>query len=177
MLAEQHPAWIAPEKSSPAKAGVMDSGIHSVMYPSIHPLVFFFLTVAKAIKIRNLRTSVVVHWIRIHLPTQGAWVWSLVWEDPVHGGATKPVRHNYWACALAPVSRHCWNPCALEPVLRNKRRHHGAKPMHRKEESSPLATTRESPRTTRKTQRRQIENKNKWINKILRLSLKKNLIM
>ena len=29
-------------------------------------------------------------------------VWSLVWEDPTCRKATKPMRHNYWACALEP---------------------------------------------------------------------------
>ena len=28
---------------------------------------------------------------------QGTRVWALVWEDPTCRGATKPVRHNYWA--------------------------------------------------------------------------------
>ena len=31
---------------------------------------------------------------------QGTWVQALVREDPTCRGATKPVRHNYWACAL-----------------------------------------------------------------------------
>ena len=39
-------------------------------------------------------------WLRICLPMQGTRVWSLVREDPTCRGATKPVRHNYWACAL-----------------------------------------------------------------------------
>ena len=40
-------------------------------------------------------TSPVVQWLRIHLPTQGTRVQSLVREDPTCRGATKPVRHNY----------------------------------------------------------------------------------
>ena len=31
---------------------------------------------------------------------QETWVQSLVWEDPTCHGATKPVCHNYGACAL-----------------------------------------------------------------------------
>ena len=31
---------------------------------------------------------------------QGTWVQSLIREDPTCYGATKPVHHNYWACAL-----------------------------------------------------------------------------
>ena len=39
--------------------------------------------------------SLVVQWLRTHLPVQETWVRSLVWEDPTCRGATKPVRHNY----------------------------------------------------------------------------------
>ena len=71
---------------------------------------------------------------------QGTRVRSLVREDPTCCRATKPVRHNYWACALEPVSHNYWahmpqllNPVRLEPVLRNKRSHRNEKPGHRKE--------------------------------------------
>ena len=46
------------------------------------------------------RTSLVAQWLRIRLPMQGTRVWALVREDPTCHGATKPVRHNYWACVL-----------------------------------------------------------------------------
>ena len=52
------------------------------------------------------RASLVAQWLRIHLPMQGTWVRSLAWEDPTCHGATKPVRHNYWACTLEPVTLH-----------------------------------------------------------------------
>ena len=39
---------------------------------------------------------------------QGTRVQSVVREDPTCHGATKPVRHNYWACALEPVSHSYW---------------------------------------------------------------------
>ena len=42
-------------------------------------------------------TSLVVWWIRLHLPMQGAQVPSLVREDPTCLGATQPVCHSYWA--------------------------------------------------------------------------------
>ena len=61
---------------------------------------------------------------------QGTRVQSLVWEDPACHGATKPVRHNYWACALEPMSHNYWahklqllKPARLEPVIHNKRSH------------------------------------------------------
>ena len=53
-------------------------------------------------------TSLVAQWLRICLPMQGTQVQSLVWEDPTCLGATKPLRHNYWACALEPVSHNYW---------------------------------------------------------------------
>ena len=38
---------------------------------------------------------------------------SLILEDPICHGATKPVRHNYWACALQqekPLQWAAWAP-------------------------------------------------------------------
>ena len=40
-------------------------------------------TEEKFYEIPLLRTSLVVQWIRIHLPIQGTWVGSLVQEDPI----------------------------------------------------------------------------------------------
>ena len=39
--------------------------------------------------------SLVVQWLKIHLPMQGTRVRALVQEDPTCHGAAKPVRHNY----------------------------------------------------------------------------------
>ena len=58
------------------------------------------------------RASLVAQWSRICLPMQGTRVRALVQEDPTCRGATKPVRHNYWACALEPTSHNYWSPCA-----------------------------------------------------------------
>ena len=35
-----------------------------------------------------------VQWLRICLPVQGTWIWSLVQEDPTYSGAAKPMHHN-----------------------------------------------------------------------------------
>ena len=43
--------------------------------------------------------SLVAQWLRICLPMQGTRVQALVWEDPTCRRATRPVSHNYWACA------------------------------------------------------------------------------
>ena len=82
--------------------------------------------------------SLVVQWLRIHLPMQGTQVRALVQEDPTCREATKAVRHNYWACALEPASHNYWarvpqllKPAHLEPMLCNKRSHRNEKPAHR----------------------------------------------
>ena len=59
-----------------------------------------------------LRTSLVVQWLRIHLPVQGTQVRSQVWEDPTGLRVTKPSCHNY----------------CLEPMLLNKRSRCNEKP-------------------------------------------------
>ena len=43
--------------------------------------------------------SLVVQWLRICLPMQGTRVRALVWENTTCHGATRPVSHNYRACA------------------------------------------------------------------------------
>ena len=39
-------------------------------------------------------TSLVVQWLRIHLPVQGSWVQVLVQEDSTWCGAAWPVQHS-----------------------------------------------------------------------------------
>ena len=51
----------------------------------------------RVIRIRQAKTSMMVRWVGIHLPMQGTWVWSLVWEDPTCLGGTKFLRHSYWS--------------------------------------------------------------------------------
>ena len=74
--------------------------------------------------------------VKKRLPVQGIRVRALVREDPTCCGATKPVRHHYWACALEPGRHNYWartpqlEPTCLEPVLRNKRSYLN-KPAHR----------------------------------------------
>ena len=80
-------------------------------------------------------------WLRIRLPMQGTRVQALVREDHTCCKATKPMHHNYWACALEPTSHNYW-ACVpqllklmrLEPVLHNKRSHCNEKPVHHNEE-------------------------------------------
>ena len=94
-----------------------------------------------SIKITSQGASLVAQWLGVRLPMQGTWVRALVWEDPTCRRATKPMCHNYWACAIEPASHNYWvrvpqllKPVCLEPVLRNKRSHHNEKPVHRNKE-------------------------------------------
>ena len=102
---------------------------------------FYSVSLGKMCTFKDLGASLVAQWLRIRLPMQGTWVRALVWEDPTCRGATKPVCHSYWACALEPVSHNYWvyvpqllKPARLEPMLRNKRSHRNEKPVHRNEE-------------------------------------------
>ena len=54
----------------------------------------------------HLRASLVAQWWRTCLPMWETRIQSLIWEDPTHHEATKPVHHNYWARALEPGSHH-----------------------------------------------------------------------
>ena len=96
---------------------------------------------AANLKTYCLGASLVAQWLRIRLPMQGSRVRALVQEDPTYHGATKPMGHNYWVCALEPTSHnYCarvpqlLKPAYLEPMLLNKRSHHNEKPAHRNEE-------------------------------------------
>ena len=92
-------------------------------------------------KIPLYGVSLVVQWLRIHLPMQGTRVQALAREDPTCHEATKPVRHNYWACALEPMRHNYWahvpqllKPACLEPMLHNKVSHDNEKPAHHNEQ-------------------------------------------
>ena len=68
-------------------------------------------------KINRIGASLVAQWLRICLLMQETRVWTLVWEDPACRGATRPVSHNYWACAsgaCAPQQERPrqWKACA-----------------------------------------------------------------
>ena len=111
-------------------------------------------------------TSLVVQWIGICLPMQGTRVQSLVLGDSTWHGATNPVHHDDWVCALEPESHSYWphvlqllKTTCLEPVLRNKRSHPNEKPTHHNQEWPSLIATRESLRTAMKIQCNQSKNK------------------
>ena len=118
----------------------------------------------KSEKKKKSGTSLVVQWLRIRLPMQGTGVRSsLVWEDPTCCGATKPMCHNYWACALEPASHNYWSPHAQSLCSATRE----ATAMR-----SLRTTTKSSPRSpqlakARAQQRRPNAAKNKLINKLI----------
>ena len=75
------------------------------------------------------RTSLVVQWLITHLPVQQTLAWSLVREDSTCCGATKPVRHNFWASV----------PQLLKPA-------HNKRSPHAKTKSNPASLQLEKAR-------------------------------
>ena len=74
------------------------------------------ITKASTLKRGLAGASLVAQQLGIHLPMQGTRVRALFRGDPTCHGATKPVSHNYWACALEPTSHNYW---AHAPQLRS----------------------------------------------------------
>ena len=98
------------------------------------------------------RTSLVVQWLRIHLPTQGTRVRSLVQEDSTCLWATRPMYHN---------DCNHWSLSAQEPTLWTRGATALRSPHSAIGEQPLLATTRGSLQTATETQCSQ----NKWVNK------------
>ena len=83
---------------------------------------------------RDCRASLVAQLVK-NPPANAGDVGSIqFWENPTCCGATKPMHHNCWACALAPRSHSYWTPCSREPTLCNQRSHHSEKPAACSEE-------------------------------------------
>ena len=113
-------------------------------------LASFILAMSKLYSKTNWGTSLVAQWLRIRLSMQGTRVRALVREDPTCSGATKPMHHNYWACALELMSHNYWARAprarapqqekppqweARAPQRRVALAHHSyRKPMHRNED-------------------------------------------
>ena len=65
----------------------------------------------------------VTQWQRTCLPRQETQVRSLIWEEPTRLRATKPMCHNYQACALKPRSCNYQAHMPLLLKLANPRAH------------------------------------------------------
>ena len=59
----------------------------------------------------NIGVSLVAPWSIVRLSVQETQVQSMVGDDPTCHGATKPMYHNYWACAPEPGNCNCWAAC------------------------------------------------------------------
>ena len=70
-------------------------------YNSMRYVIFITIKILK-------RASLVAQWSRIRLPMPETLVQALIQEDPTCHGATKPVGHKSWACALEPRSHNYW---------------------------------------------------------------------
>ena len=97
-------------------------------------------------------------WLRIRLPMQGTRVRALVREDPTCREATRPVSHNYWACASG----------ACAPQRKRPRQWEARAPRWRVDPA--LAATRESPRTeaqhSQKKKKRKKNDINPWLKRL-----------
>ena len=84
----------------------------------VEKTVFFQLNHLGILVKKSFQASLVTQWLRIRLTMQETRVRALVWENPTCHGATKPVSHNYWACALEPASHNYWihAPQLLKPA-------------------------------------------------------------
>ena len=98
-------------------------------------------------------TWLVAQWLRIHLPVQETWVWSLIQEDLTCHRAIKLVHHNYWTCALEPGGRNysahmlqVLKPCTLESKRSATREATATRsPYITTREWLPLTATSEEP--------------------------------
>ena len=107
-LASLHGGWekeMLPQtvKQNPKSHATLPNSILSLQ------LILREISLLLGLRIHSMGTSLVVQWLRILLPMQGARVQSLVQEDPTCCGTTKPVCHNYWACALEPTHHNYWS--------------------------------------------------------------------
>ena len=86
-------------------------------------------------------TSLVVQWLRICPPREGAWVRLLVPEGPTRRRATKPASHSAEPMGRTAEARV---PRACAPQQRG---HHRGKPARHSEEQPPPCSQRKAPRS------------------------------
>ena len=95
---------------------------NTILWSNYLPIKHFFK--------KELKTRMVVQWLRICQPMQGTWVQSPVREDSTCHRAAEPMSLNCWASALELAGCNYWSPLALELTLCNKRSLCNEKPLH-----------------------------------------------
>ena len=123
--------------------------------------------------------SLMLQWLRVHLPVQGTRVWSLIQEGTTCRETIKPMRHNQRASKpqlLSPRGTTA-EACAPEPVLQ-KRGHTSEKPMRCNQEQSPAhrhqrkpSHSNEDPARPKINKQNYLKNNNKEFLERLRLLL------
>ena len=95
------------------------------------------LTSRQSLSLKNVNFSIslVVQWLRIHLPM------LRTWEDSICCRATKSVCHNYWSPCPRTHTLQLLKPDSYSPCSTRSRCNE--KPAHRNERVAPLTTTRE----------------------------------
>ena len=88
----------------------------------------------------------------------------LVQEDPTCHGATKPVRHNCWACALEPTCHNYWSPCTWSPCSAT-REATAMRGPHTAARSSPCSPQLEKAHTQQQRSNADKNKQIKWIKK------------
>ena len=87
-------------------------------------------------------------------------------DDPTCRGTAKLVRHDYWACALEPVSHNYWSLHALEPMLCIERSHRRDKPtLHNSQQLEKNPQSRRDPAQPKLNKCIKKERRRKWIHR------------
>ena len=109
---------------------------------------------------KGYQDSLVVQRLRIHRTMQGTMVPSQV-RDPTCHGATRAMRHDYWALTLEPMARRLqhWSLRTPQPVLCRKRSYRSEKHAHCSWRAAPTRATRESSHTAVKNPKTQHSQK------------------
>ena len=115
-------------------------------------------------------TSLVIQWLRIRLPMQRTWVWSLVQEDSTCCGATKDCKPQLLSLWSSPGPQLLKPTCPRICALQQERPSRWQARALQLEINSPLVATRESLHAAMKTQSSQKKKKKEAPSLLLRIS-------
>ena len=106
---------------------------------------------------------------------QGIMVWSLVQDDPICWGATKPVCHNYWAWTLEPVHCNYWAHVQqlLKPVCPKAQE----KPLQWEARAPKLESSPHSPRLGKAWAQQETQHSQKQIKNMFKKMASNSLLL